>query len=294
LNFVEGVFSKESFAPVFFELSSPPVGHLIDPCRTHVTLGQVFALEVALDDRKPFKPQFSPEVTALLAQLHNDSAADDLNPACKRRSLADTKGVSKAVENNVLVMSTAKSHSNSSVSGCPGGQYQLMNFGPSGATKTCCPASSLACAGCASMSGSSCQQCQDGFVSRNGACIACSSGAWFNDQGKSCFHLVPSECNDVKVKGQSSNQACCQCGGGVLTPTPFSYPNVRWALDSEISILPEPRTAQRYTVDAACELSVHNLTMDSATGAISYISGLHGCHGIVIPVCMELVYISVF
>ena len=30
---------------------------------------------------------------------------------------------------------------------------------------------------------------------------------------------------------RSSNEACCQCGGGLVTPTPFSYPNRRWSLD---------------------------------------------------------------
>ncbi|CAE7230910.1 unnamed protein product [Symbiodinium sp. CCMP2592] len=87
------------------------------------------------------------------------------------------------------------------------------------------------------------------------------------------MQLASSECNDEKVRGQSSNEACCQCGGGVVTPTPFSYPNRRWSLDSDIVMKPEPRTALRYTVDSKCELAAHNLTIDSSTGGFWAISG---------------------
>ena len=33
---------------------------------------------------------------------------------------------------------------------------------------------------------------------------------------------------------------------------------------------PEPRTAERYTVDAKCELAAHNLTIDSSTGEVRW------------------------
>ncbi|CAE7699753.1 unnamed protein product [Symbiodinium necroappetens] len=35
--------------------------------------------------------------------------------------------------------------------------------------------------------------------------------------GKSCMQLAASDCSDEKVRGQSSNEACCQCGGGIVT-----------------------------------------------------------------------------
>ncbi|CAE7233164.1 unnamed protein product [Symbiodinium natans] len=130
------------------------------------------------------------------------------------------------------------------------------------------------CAGCAFSSGNSCQRCAGGFIWRDGQCTACtSSGGWLSVDGRSCMQLAASDCSDEKVRGQSSNEACCQCGGGVVTPTPFSYPNSRWSLDSNIVMKPEPRTALRYTVDSKCELAAHNLTMDSSTGEISYMSG---------------------
>ena len=31
------------------------------------------------------------------------------------------------------------------------------------------------------------------------------------------MQLAASDCSDEKVRGQSSNEACCQCGGGVVT-----------------------------------------------------------------------------
>ncbi|CAE7256134.1 unnamed protein product [Symbiodinium sp. CCMP2592] len=167
--------------------------------------------------------------------------------------------------------------------GCPRGEVKLFDFQPGGATQSCCkqasPGSSdqrvaEACAGCAYFSGNSCQRCAGGFIEREGQCTACtSSGGWLSLDGKSCMQLASSECNDEKVRGQSSNEACCQCGGGVVTPTPFSYPNRRWSLDSDIVMKPEPRTALRYTVDSKCELAAHNLTIDSSTGGFWAISG---------------------
>ncbi|CAE7433130.1 unnamed protein product, partial [Symbiodinium necroappetens] len=158
---------------------------------------------------------------------------------------------------------------------CASGEVTLRDFQPAGVAETCCPRSKVACAGCASFTGgSSCQRCAEGFIEREGKCTACTnSGGWLSVDGKSCMQLAASDCSDEKVRGQSSNEACCQCGGGIVTPTPFSYSNSRWSLDSNIVMMPEPRTAERYTVDAKCELAAHNLTMDSSTGEISYMPG---------------------
>eukprot|EP00435_Cladocopium_sp_Y103_P059835 s1089_g21.t1 len=252
-------------------------GNLLQARRSMTVIGEEFLEVAGIEENFDQIPSFGPRITALLAQLHNDTSGD-LNPACKRRSPAAKPEVGTGIgsRDSLLKVRSQKvqSNSNASAATCPTGQYKVMDFGSSGVTTTCCPASSRSCAGCASFSGTSCQKCQDGFVTRDGACMACtSSSGWLSLTGKSCFQLAQSECNDEKVRGQSSNEACCECGGGAVTPTPFSYPNVRWALDSDISILPEPRTADRYTVDVACELAAHNLTMDSETGAISYISG---------------------
>ena len=41
-------------------------------------------------------------------------------------------------------------------------------------------------------------------------------------------------------------------------------------------MMPEPRTAERYTVDAKCELASHNLTMDGSTGELRGCAGFFG------------------
>ena len=45
--------------------------------------------------------------------------------------------------------------------------------------------------------------------------------------GKSCMQLAAGDCSDEKVRGQSSNEACCQCGGGVVTHLGCVYHGVR-------------------------------------------------------------------
>ncbi|CAJ1361638.1 unnamed protein product, partial [Effrenium voratum] len=136
--------------------------------------------------------------------------------------------------------------------------------------ETCCPEGSFACAGCAKLSGSSCSQCGGGFLMRSSACTSCASVAgWVSRQGLTCAQLGTNDCDDVKVKGLSSNEACCKCGGGHVTATPFSYEVKHWALGSTVSLAPSPRTAQRYSLNEGCELADYNLTMDGATGVIS-------------------------
>ena len=157
-----------------------------------------------IEDNFDQVPGFSPRITALLAQLQNDTSGD-LNPACKRMTRAAAKpkvGTRIGSRDSLLKMRSQKVQSNASASAatCPTGQYKVMDFGASGATSTCCPASSRSCAGCASFSGTSCQKCQDGFVIRDGACMACSSSSgWLSLTGRSCFQLAQSECNDEKV-----------------------------------------------------------------------------------------------
>ncbi|CAE8674203.1 unnamed protein product [Polarella glacialis] len=83
-----------------------------------------------------------------------------------------------------------------------------------------------------------------------------------------------SGCSDRPVRGQSSKAACCQCGGGHVTPTPFSYPDKRWAVGSDVLLRPVPRTAVRYSLNADCQLAAFNMTMDGATGVITSLPGL--------------------
>ena len=61
-------------------------------------------------------------------------------------------------------------------------------------------------------SGSGCQTCGGGFISRSGWCTSCAdTTGWTDRNGLTCAQISTSQCNDVKVKGLSSNEACCKC-----------------------------------------------------------------------------------
>ena len=135
---------------------------------------------------------------------------------------------------------------------------------------TCCPTESLECAGCAKYSGK-CERCRGGFVTVANRCVSClSTVGWTNELNQTCDALTVADCNDRPVNGQSNKQACCLCGGGVKSPTPFQYPDARFVVGADVVLKPLPRTAARYSVNSDCALAAHNLTLDGETGAISY------------------------
>lgn len=148
----------------------------------------------------------------------------------------------------------------------------LVNFGVNTSKTTCCPEDSLSCGGCQVYSSGKCEKCLGGY--RLGeTCEACANTlGWTNELGQTCDGVTMSGCNDRPVTGQSSNQACCICGGGTKSPTPFMYPDKRFALGDEVMLKPLPRTARRYSLNADCGLGAHNLTFDGTTGAIYYSS----------------------
>ena len=217
-------------------------------------------LETFGDGRSAPNSADNPGLSGLVARLQGNGS-NDLSPSCKKAAKPVVQNVA-----SVLHMQTEKAES--SLRACPG-ELKLMEFGSTGVTETCCPITSKACTGCASFGSGTCQRCSEGFLFRDGMCVACASSAgWLSQDGKACPQLAHTDCNDVKVRGQSSNEACCQCGGGVLTPSPFIYPNRRWSLDSNIIMQPEPRTADHYSLDAKCELPMYNLTMDWAIAPV--------------------------
>ncbi|CAE7344578.1 unnamed protein product [Symbiodinium natans] len=154
---------------------------------------------------------------------------------------------------------------------CPGSNLLLKKYGATSFTTSCCAESGLYCAGCARADSQSCLECAGGFLSREGKCISCADSAgWTNVDGKTCVQLAaPNDCNDVKSRGKSSNEACCKCGGGIVSPTPFTYPSVHLALGSAVHVSPSARTASRYSLNEGCELVDHGLTMDGATGIVT-------------------------
>ena len=216
---------------------------------------------------------FGPRSSALLKRLHQNSEVR--SPMCKRVPSVHSERQSNESHESVTLTSSANNRNNATAfATCSSDSIKLMDFEWNGVASSCCPLSKMECSGCASFSGGTCQKCEGGFVKRGDFCIACASSSdWVSAAGLSCTQISPSDCNDVPVRGQSSNHACCQCGGGHVTPTPFEYPNLRWSLSTPIVLKPEPRTAQRYTVDSACELAAHNLTLDGSTGVISYMDG---------------------
>ena len=78
-------------------------------------------------------------------------------------------------------------------------------------------------------------------------------------------------CADEKVKGFSSNEACCKCGGGHRAATPFTYFVGGIVLGADASTVvgyPIPRTASHYLLNEDCELTKYGLTIDGATGEL--------------------------
>ena len=93
---------------------------------------------------------------------------------------------------------------------CQSAHIELRHYGPSVSTSTCCEESGRFCAGCAraTSDGAACRECAGGFIEREGNCIACADSAgWTNLAGKTCPQLAAADCNDIKVRGKSSNEA---------------------------------------------------------------------------------------
>ncbi|CAJ1404124.1 unnamed protein product [Effrenium voratum] len=197
------------------------------------------------------------------AWLQNQSKT--LAPQCQRRKqpptpLAATEKI-QHIRNEMLVARNLARSCN----GIP-----LVAYHVDTSETTCCPTESLECAGCAKYSGK-CEKCRGGFVTVANRCVSClSTVGWTNELNQTCDALTVADCNDRPVNGQSNKQACCLCGGGVKSPTPFQYPDARFVVGADVVLKPLPRTAARYSVNSDCALAAHNLTLDGETGAISY------------------------
>jgi hypothetical protein len=143
----------------------------------------------------------------------------------------------------------------------------------------CCPREYTACAGCQKLDSSvesDCALCAGGYRLENGRCAICADSAhWLDDDGNSCYKA---KCSDKKHRGLSSNQACCKCSAtaGQRLATPFAYPEVNLLLGAtevETVFFPIPRTATRYIVDGACELSKYGLSVHGTAGFLVLVGG---------------------
>eukprot|EP00439_Symbiodinium_sp_Y106_P008903 s253_g1.t1 len=118
---------------------------------------------------------------------------------------------------------------------------------------SCCPVSRADCNGCSYFSGG-CKGRQAAFVKRPGDSghSACSDIAgWISEDGKTCQQLAQSSCSETRFLGSSSKEACCKCGGGILTSTPFKYEDHVFTLT---------------------ENALYGLTLVGGTGQVKYIA----------------------
>ncbi|CAE7417065.1 unnamed protein product [Symbiodinium natans] len=74
--------------------------------------------------------------------------------------------------------------------------------------------------------------------------------------------------------------ACCKCGGGLTSATPFRYYTEPLLSGSgTVKGYPLPRAGSSYSVDDKCQLLKYNLTIDGLTGALKLVDGCRtvGC-----------------
>ncbi|CAE7607278.1 unnamed protein product [Symbiodinium sp. CCMP2592] len=138
---------------------------------------------------------------------------------------------------------------------------------------SCCPVSRADCNGCSYFSGG-CKGRQAAFVKRPGDSghSACSDIAgWISEDGKTCQQLAASSCSETRFLGSSSNEACCKCGGGILTSTPFKYEDHVFTLTENVNLWPKPRTASHYGLTEDCEFALYGLTLVGGSGQVKYI-----------------------
>eukprot|EP00466_Bigelowiella_natans_P006874 jgi/Bigna1/69920/fgenesh1_pg.10_\ len=174
-----------------------------------------------------------------------------------------------------------------------GSESTIFSFVGKKVHQTCCPnefdkeESSLACSGCEEYGNGGCNKCFGGYQMIDQRCIKCKNDRRFLDKdGHSCAtYALRGWCYggrpapgkeslaDYKYKGLSPAEACCACGGGLHSGTPFEYymerTNGMGLVGSEFKAVPVPRTAKSYILSKDCELAKFNLTMDGNTGVIS-------------------------
>ena len=142
------------------------------------------------------------------------------------------------------------------------------------ASSSCCDSRSKDCSGCEKMGSGKCTVRESAFVKLKGDDMhtACMDIVWVNGKGKTCQQLSSADCN-FRFQGTSSREACCKCGGGVKTATSFKYDDHTYILGEQVSMWPQPRTATRYGLNEDCEFAMYNLTLNGATGEVSFIKG---------------------
>ena len=176
---------------------------------------------------------------------------------------------------------------------CSKHELLLNDFRQGRVYQQCCPATSLACAGCVEYDAAtdSCLTCASGFapsMPKDGnqtTCSLCSDIPWQDSWGFSCEeyeHAQSCAMGQIQVynrtdhlvdaervhSGMSASEACCACGGGSRQEVPFSYPAVHIPCGKNaVSALPLPRLDVSYLTEN-CAFHSLNLTMDSRNGHV--------------------------
>eukprot|EP00928_Gymnodinium_smaydae_P052296 TRINITY_DN360_c0_g4_i1.p1 TRINITY_DN360_c0_g4~~TRINITY_DN360_c0_g4_i1.p1 ORF type:complete len:4318 (-),score=748.48 TRINITY_DN360_c0_g4_i1:161-13114(-) len=161
-------------------------------------------------------------------------------------------------------------------------------------TQSCCPLSTMKCGGCALFEKGTCKECDGGYtMNPDGQCVACMDVAgWLTVDHQSCeifggrapsaaLQKIAVQCPTgsatlKKHKGLNAKDACCSCGGGLLTATPFDYVTLPAAVGGKVYGRPKPLTAFKYSIDQECDLARYGLTFDSVTGELSGVAKADG------------------
>jgi len=194
---------------------------------------------------------------------------------------------------SMINTSANSTHEQQAAAACDDADITIRTYAKGKVKSTCCPGKSLACAGCAEYDSDKdeCTRCEIGFIKAGGktaaTCQMCTDLAWSDPDGLTCADYEEqglcsdgepdssfsspfySSMADIKVHGASPLTACCICGGGIRSPTPFLYPTAGdlLPLGGEIAIHPKPRIATTYS-SQDCPFHKEGLSLDGGTGTI--------------------------
>ena len=144
---------------------------------------------------------------------------------------------------------------------CPPGQVLIGDFTENAYDFSCCEGE---CGGCRSSKNGTCQKCAAGFVMQQipvlekSKCFICDDVPGFQDaHGRSCSDLKrqglcsgswPKAEDDLAFQGIRPSEACCECGGGSVYPTPVYMAFAEDALyfGQTVDETPQPTTPLRF------------------------------------------------
>ncbi len=141
------------------------------------------------------------------------------------------------------------------------------------------------CTGCQQVTSKRCSKCLPGYYIQGvhpfKRCVRCDDMMWVDKDGLTCENyqregicidgVMTNTTKDVPFEGLKPSDACCACGGGDTSPTPFEYKLNQQTLTKgvEVQALPTPQVAWAYEVGASCNLRDFGLALNGKTGHIT-------------------------